>query len=321
MNILITGATGFVGKNLLPILSAEKRYKIYALVRKEPEKFLKQLNIDFIKGDLFNLSNLKNLDKIDVVIHIAGLTKTIYSRNFYYINTRATANLLNFFKKKNLKQFILISSLAAFGPSDNNIPADELSRPAPVSHYGLSKLLAEKLIKKYGIPYTIIRPPAVFGPFDKDIYTYFKMVKNRVVFNAGDINRLYSLIYVKDLAEFILKTILNKKALNEDFFVAYDDFYKIKDIVGAIESVYGKKSFKINLPQIFANIIGLPMQLIYAFTNISPLINMDKLREINQKNWICSAEKAKTLLNFSPSCKFEDAIKETFLWYRENNYI
>ncbi len=317
MNVLITGATGFVGKNLIEYLK-DKDFNIFALVRKNYD--FSDKNIKIIKGDLFNLSNLKKID-FDVVIHIAGLTKTLYSKNFYYINSRGTSNLIQFFKEKKLRHFIFISSLAAFGPTDKNVPIDELSRPLPVSHYGMSKLIAEKILKKSGITYTIIRPPAVFGPFDKDILTYFKMVNSRIVLNSGDADRLYSLIYVKDLVKLIYLTILNESAFNEDFFISYDTFYTVFDIIKSIENSSGKKSLKINLPEFFVDIIGYPMQVLYAFTKMPPLLNLDKLKEIKQRNWICSGEKPKTILNFSYSYKFEEAIKETYKWYKEKNYI
>ncbi len=320
MNLLITGVSGFVGRNLLPLLVSEKKFNIYAIVRNEPDSYLKSFNVNFLKGELFNLSSVKNLD-IDIIIHIAGLTKTLYSKNFYKINTRGTGNLLKQFKGKGVKQFIYISSLAAFGPTEFDIPVDEISKPRPISHYGKSKLLAEKLVKKSGFPFTIIRPPAVFGPFDTDIYTYFKMVKNRFVLNAGDVQRLYSLIYVKDLGRFILSTILNKNAINQEFFISFKDFYKIGDIVRAIENACNKRSLKINLPQFFTNVIGIPMQIVYAFSNVPPLLNLDKLKEVSAKNWICSGEKARLVLNFNLEYEFFEAIEETFKWYRENNYL
>jgi nucleoside-diphosphate-sugar epimerase len=271
--------------------------------------------------NLFNLSKAEKIDKIDVIIHIAGITKSLHYQNYYKINSKGTLELIKFAIKKNVKHFIYVSSLAAAGPTESSIPINENSTPNPVSHYGISKLIGEIYLKKSGLKYTIIRPPAIFGPGDKDIFTYFKMIKKGLAFTSGDKNKLYSMIYVKDLTDFMQQTILNEKAFNEIFFIANEKQYKISDILNAIERSINKKAVKINLPEITTNLICYPMQLYYALTGAPPLLNMDKLTEIKQKNWICSSEKAKKILDFTPKFALIEAFEETGKWYLEKKWL
>ena len=320
MKIFITGGSGFVGQQLLNTLSNNSSIQLFSLFRKKKDENLKKINIQPVYGNLFSLKNI-SLDGIDVVIHIAGVTKSLFPQKYFTINTKGTIEIINFAKKEKAKQIIFISSLSAYGASNSTEPVKESSIPKPVSNYGLSKLIAEKFIKKSGIPYTIIRPPAVFGPGDKDIFTYFKMVKQGIALTSGNPNKLYSLIYVKDLAESIKKTILNEKAMNNDFFFSNKEFYKIDDIIKSIEKSFNKTAFKINLPEFFAKSVFYSAQVFYVLTTVPPLLNLDKLKEIEQNNWICSSEKAYSLLNFEPEYNLDNAIKETTKWYLENNWL
>ena len=318
MKIFITGATGFVGKNVIEQLGDGK--EIYALVRNVGNNPFGE-NINCIEGDLFNLQNAYNLQDIDVVIQIAGITKSLYCHNYFKINSRGTFEVIKLAKAKNVKQFVLISSLAAAGPSPSHIPVDEDSPAKPVSLYGLSKLLGEKYLKDSGLTYTVIRPPAIFGPHDRDIFTYFKMVNSGITFSAGDKKKLYSLIYVKDLAEFIGTTLLNINAFNETFFISYDSLLTISDILSFIKEALDKKAVNINLPEFFTKIIYFPMQLFYIVSGNPPLLNRDKLNEITQKFWICSSKKASEKLNFKPKYSLVEAFRETANWYIEKKWL
>ena len=321
MKIFITGASGFVGQNLINLIHNNSNIQLFTLLRKEKFANLKNFNIQPVYGNLFNLKQAEQIRNIDVIIHVAGLTKSLYPQNYYQINTKGTLEIIRFAKEKKVKQLIFVSSLAAFGPSFNKKPVTENSKPKPVSNYGLSKLIAEKLVIRSGIPYTIIRPPAVFGPGDKDILSYFKMVKSRIVLTSGDINNLYSMIYVKDIANFIKIVILNNNAINQDFFIGNKKFYRISDIIGAIEKSMERKSLKLNLPIFFTDIIFYPLQILYAFSSLPPLLNLDKLKELKMNNWICSSDKAKNLLNFTPEFNFHRAVKETTQWYLSKNWL
>ncbi len=319
MKIFITGATGFVGKNVIPIL--QPKSEIYALTRESSASKLEEFKVNLVKGNLFNLQNAYKLKDIDVIIHIAGITKSLYEHEYFKINARGTYEIIKFAKEKKVKHFILISSLAAAGPSKNSSPLNEDTPVNPVSNYGLSKLFAEIYLKKSGLTYTIIRPPAIFGPFDKDIFTYFQMVKKGITLTSGDKKKLYSLVYVKDLANAIDKTVLNYNAFNETFFICYKQAYTIFDILNSIENAMQKRRVNINLPDIFTNLIFYPMQFYYILSGAPPLLNRDKLREIKQKFWICSPEKSYDKLQISPKYTLEKAMQETAKWYVANKWL
>ncbi len=178
MLVLITGATGFIGSHLAEELH-RKGYKLRCLVRKTSNlRWLKHLPIEYIYGDLFDAEMLRrSVEGVDYVYHVAGVTKAKNREEYFRGNHLGTRNLLDAVRevKPDLKRFILVSSLAAVGPSLNGQPVDETTHYHPITSYGESKMEAEKecLQLTDSIPVTVVRPPAVYGPRDKDIFAFF----------------------------------------------------------------------------------------------------------------------------------------------------
>ena len=182
MNYFVTGATGFVGVHIINLLQREEKVKrVYVLVR-NPEKLEKRLNnfdkIKVIEGNIFSIDKIP--PETNYIIHLAGLTKTYKRENYYKINRDGVKNIImKALSLKNLKKFVLISSLAAQGPAiDCNINTSG-KLPRPVSNYGKSKLAGEQEALKYKdrLNLVIIRPPAVYGERDHDFLEEFRLLK------------------------------------------------------------------------------------------------------------------------------------------------
>jgi len=203
MNILVTGGTGFVGNHLIRELLTEKANTVYALVRdrKKLEQFDFHSRITVIAGDLFKAEAFPA--DIEVVFHLAALTKVISPGEFLHCNHLGTMALLDKLQPlKKLRKVVLLSSLAAAGPN-RQIPRLREGMPDnPVSLYGRSKLAQEKIIQAHSpAPYIIIRAPIVFGPGDLDMLTIFRVLKKGILPELGRRQRMYSVIYVKDLVK------------------------------------------------------------------------------------------------------------------------
>src|SRR2546425_12161711 len=119
-------------------------------------------------------------------------------------NRDGTANLLEAAAEAAPRRFVLVSSLAAAGPTTPGHPVDERRPPAPVSDYGRSKLAAEVLVRAMSFPWTIVRPPIVYGEWDHGILTAFKLVRVGLVPRFGDGSQELSVIYAGDLAEALI---------------------------------------------------------------------------------------------------------------------
>jgi nucleoside-diphosphate-sugar epimerase len=320
MKALITGATGFIGSHLCEEL-VKRGYNVTCLVKKTSNlKWIENLDLSFVSGDCTNMDSL--LDAVcsfDYVFHLAGLTKSCSRDDFFHINVKGTENTIKAVSERNpkLKRFIYLSSLSAAGPSKNGTPVEEISTPSPVSNYGRSKLEGEKAVLKYKdlIPFTIIRPPAVYGPRDRDFLVFFKMIKKGIFPDWGKC--YYSLLYVDDLVQGIILSAEKKEAENKIYFLSDNRFYTNEDIVNEISSALNKKVMRLRLPRFimpFCSFIG-------ERTNKQGIINRDKMRELNHSHWICNANKARNEIGFAPRVGIKEGIKWTANWYRIHRWL
>jgi len=255
----------------------------------------------------------------DYIFHLAGLTKARSADEFFHINTKGTENLIKAVAEKNskLKRFVYLSSLSAAGPSTNGTPLQEDSSPSPVSNYGRSKLEGEKAVLKYKdlIPFTILRPPAVYGPRDKDLLIFFKMLKKGIFLDWGKC--YYSLLYVDDLIQGIILSAESREAEGKIYFLSDNKLYTNDEIANEISSALNTKVMRLRLPKFimpFCSFIG-------ERTNKHGIINRDKMRELAYSHWICDSEKAKKEIGFIPKVGIKEGIKWTADWYRIQRWL
>lgn len=189
MKAFITGGTGFIGSHLVDSLIEHEDYSEIRCLVRSSDKWLKSKDFLRIEGDLHNLSALtKAVRNVDVVFHLAGVVKAQTYQEFERANVEATENLVRIAQKEGVKKIVILSSLAAAGPSQNG-PVTESDRMLPVSMYGRSKKRMEETIHAIAdkdTSVTILRPPAVYGPREDQIFTFFKMVSNHICPIIGD---------------------------------------------------------------------------------------------------------------------------------------
>lgn len=319
MKVLITGGTGFIGSHLAEALIKEG-FEVYCLVRNlSNKKWLEGIEVKFIEGDCCNRASLERIRDFDYIFHLAGLTKASSWEEFYRVNVKGTENIIDIAIRNNpgLKRFVLLSSLAAAGPSENGTPKCEDSPATPVSAYGKSKLMAEEVVMraKDKISFTILRPTAVYGPRDRDFYLFFKMIKAGIMPYFG--KSYYSLIYVEDLVRGILLGAFKQEAQGKIFFLADGEISTGDDIASAIAESLQKKPIKLPIPRNLLPFIGKVASRIAK----NSIINNDKLIELKYIHWICDISKARNELGFNPKVKLQEGMKWTTNWYRLHRWL
>jgi UDP-glucose 4-epimerase len=323
--VLITGASGFVGYHLIEE-ALKNNLEVFAAVRKSSQiDHLKNLDITYTYPDFNNLKALEqefNTNKYNYIIHAAGVTRAANTEAYNNVNANYTINLATVAASSpGFKKMVFISSLAALGPLHTltGIIQDN-SQPKPVTAYGKSKLLAEeglKLIKN--LNYTALRPTAVYGPRDKDIYIIFKQFNKGLEPYIGKASQKLSFIYVKDLANAAIKALYNgkQKAYNLSDGNFYDR-YQLADITKHILSV---KTWKFHLPVNFIKLVASFAEIIGSLRRQTPVINREKLNELTATNWSCSIDDAQHDLGFYPRYDLEAGLIETISWYKANAWL
>lgn len=320
MKTLVTGATGFIGSHLVEEL-VKRGYDVTCLVRRTSNlRWIDGLKVNLIYGDCEqgSLSHLPG--DIEYVYHLAGLTKAKREEDFFCVNSKGTENLLKALtsKAKGIKRFLYLSSLAASGPSDEGRPIGETKEPKPVSAYGKSKLEGEFITLRYGeyMPITIIRPPVVYGPRDRDLLIFFKLLKKGFYPYWGKC--YYSMIYVDDLVRGMIQAAENKKAEGKIYFMSDGEIYTNDDILSEISQVFDSKIIKFKIP---LSMISLILGLIAPLRNKTSIINRDKIREMRYPYWVCDSTRATNELSFKPKVKIKEGIKWTADWYRIHQWL
>lgn len=320
MKVLVTGATGFIGSHLTDALIREG-FDVTCLVRNPSNtRFIDGMNVNIIKGDCTDKESLSGAVKgVDYIFHVAGLTKACSEADFFNVNVKGTENIVQATLKNNsnIKRFVYLSSLAAAGPSCDGNPITEESKPSPVSVYGKTKLEGEKIVlsNKGNMPVTVIRPPAVYGPRDRDLLIFFKMIKLGLIPYWGKC--YYSFLYVEDLINGIILSALNKDAEGEIFFMSDGKIYSNDDIIQAISDALQKKPMRLSIPKFIMPLFGFISEKVKG----ANIINTDKIKEMRHSYWICDTTKSIQRLKFEPKVTIKEGAKWTANWYRIHQWL
>ena len=262
-NILITGASGFIG-NFLIEEALQRDYDVYAAIRRSSNiKHLLDKGIKFIELDFTNTdklySTLASLPQFDFIIHNAGITKALRKKSYFEINFQYTKYFIEAISKskQNISKFVYISSLSASGPGKEDISSliSINNKPEPITTYGLSKLQAEQSITKSDFPYLIIRPTAVFGPRDKDFLQLVKIIDHHIDLMIGKHEQSLSFIYVKDLSRLIFD-LMESSIINETYMASDGNIYSKTAMSDLIAELMQKRIFRVYIPIIVAKMIA-----------------------------------------------------------------
>lgn len=327
-NVLITGATGFIGYRLTEYL-LKKKYKIYCLARDSSKINLLKNKVEIINLDLKNINELDDtlIKNLDYVYHFAGITKHYDKKKYYEINYECSKNFVGKIISANpsrLKRFMFCSSQAAAGPTEKLYSMKETDSPNPINSYGKSKKLAEDYIleRKDKLNSLIIRPPAVFGLGERDIFAYFQMIEKGFMPFAGKGNLTFSIIYAEDLIKTAVYLSENPGVESgEIFFAANDDYYSMKEFCNLIAKTANKNPFKIYIPIWIIKLLGNLNEIIGVLLKKTFLLNKEKLLELSKNYWVCSNKKIKTTCPDIAFTDIQTALKETYEWYKNNKWL
>jgi dihydroflavonol-4-reductase len=326
MKAFITGATGFVGSHLADRL-LEKGYDVFCLIRKSSNlQWLKGKNVRLVEGDLFSNDLLAaTIKDMDYIFHVAGVVKSKDKAGFEKGNYLATKNLLELTLKNNpnIKKFIHISSGAVCGPNPDDSPINEEYEPKPKTTYGITKKMAEDEVIKFKnqFPVVIIRPPAVFGPRDTEIFIYFKTFSGGLNSVIGFKEKYLSLIYVDDLVNGIILSAEKETVSGSIYFICSDKEYNWNEIGNVTSKLLEKKAIKLRIPHWLVYTVGAIAQFFSVFSKKAATLNLEKCFDITRKKWVFSNEKAKKELGFKEQYSLEESFGKTIDWYKEMKWL
>lgn len=325
--ILITGANGFIGSTLIDHALA-RGWEVTAAVRPASDRSnlsedgIRLLHLHFDNEPTL-LRELEQAGRFDFVVHIAGTTKALSREDYFRTNTDNTRRFVEILRRESIRpdKFLFLSSLAALGPANDAERIHPQRIPAPVTMYGASKLAAEQYLESLNdFPWVAIQPTAVFGPRDKEILEFVRLVNRGFEFHIGSQPQKVSFIYVKDLAEMMLSAL--EYGLTGRKYIATDNRdYTTDDLGQAVRDILKRRTLRLRLPLGMVSLVVSVWETTGKWRGQMPTLNREKLNEIGAANWWCDASQTFEELRFEPQYDLFTGMQETVAWYREKGWI
>lgn len=327
MRVFVTGATGFVGSHLVKALAA-RGDEVVCLTRSRAKlaRLFPQTPPAFVQGTLDDAGALAaGCQEADIVFHVAGLTTARSRAEFQAVNANATRSLLKIVARSapGIRRFVYVSSLAAAGPNTPGRPRTEDERAQPVSNYGWSKLAGEEGVRQSDIPWTIVRPPTVYGGGDTELLKVFKLAKLGVVPLFGDGRQENSFIHAPDLAHALIAAAESAPAGNT-YFASHPRIATQRELATIIyRSVKGREDAPriLPIPGPIARVALLATGTAARVARRATLLNTDRGNDFLADAWTCSPEALARDAGWRAETDLERGIAATAEWYRQVGWL
>ncbi len=330
MKLLITGSTGFVGRNyLLSALASGKYQTIYLPVR-STAKLAKQFEEDGFPSIPSSIRVLEgSLSEVDFgeaafsdhVVHSAGVIFARSQKEYFETNVAGTLRLFESLDPK--AKIVVLSSLAAAGPS-GSAPRSESDAEAPLTWYGKSKLEMEKKLREdfSDRAYICLRPPMIFGPRDHATLPLFKMVQKPVHFKPGFKDKVFSVLSVDDLSRAIQAALDGKfQAGKRAYYVAHSQTITDRDILREAARACSVKSRIWVVPQGLLRLVSQVIDTIPTWRTTIPTLSVDRAKEIWPDRWEVNSKAFERDFVWSAKTSFRDSVQSSRDWYVRTRQI
>lgn len=329
MNILVTGATGFMGTYLVSRL-IECGYKVRALVRDEDKaRRVLDKSCEIFVGDIEKEETLIGCcDNIDVVYHMAALMghdspSPEAFEKFRKVNVNGVTNIIREAKKSNVVKFIHISSTAAMG-LQKTIRINEETECRPYTPYQVTKREGELCVlaefEKSGFPAVVIRPSMVYGPgFKGDFLTLAKVCKSGWFPKIGSGANLSPALYITDLVEALVK-VIDKGKTGEIYMLSSKESYTLKETAEIIGSALGKKIRFVYIPRNIAIMGAGILEFICRQLGKKPPVTKRNIQSVSTDR-IVDISKLSKALEYEPSISLDIGLPKTIRYFVEQKYL
>lgn len=321
MTVLVTGGTGFVGSHVISAMLAGG-HEVRGLVRSRVKAEALELgSVEWVAGDLSAVDTLEAATRgVSAIVHLAGLVAARSELEFMAVNRDGTERLLRAAAGTGAR-FVHVSSLAAAGPSQPGHPLTGQEAAAPVSAYGRSKLASEVVVRAGPVPWVIIRPPAVYGPRDREMFRIFKAAKLGIAPVFGDGSQELSLVYGPDLAAAIVLATFAPGIEGDVYYPAHPEILTARRVAAVIGQASGRKLRTVGIPEPVARAALQVTGAIARLANRASLLTPDKGNELFQTAWTCDPSRFSDRTGWQADHGLAAGAARTWEWYRNAAWL
>jgi len=309
--VMVTGGSGFVGSAVVKrLMEQSDRYDVVAVGRSGT--FTETDGFRFVSGLELNKADgwVAALQGVDVVVHCAARAHVMNDRSvdplaeFRHVNVDGALGLARQAFEAGVRRFLFVSSVKVHGEHTNNrAPFREVDELSPQDAYAISKLEAECKLRDYcsevGMELVVIRPPLVYGPGVKgNFQSLLRLCNLPVPLPFGSMKNKRSLVYVGNLADFIVQCVASPKTRDEEFLVSDDEALSLSELLAEIRRAEKRSPLSVSVPVLFFRVVGTLLGKTEAVDRLTGALVID-------------SSKARTVLNWSPPYSVREGLQAT----------
>ena len=322
MKVLVTGATGFVGSHLTEALR-RRGDDVTALARSASKAAaLAPLGVRVVPGDLHDRAALQRaVEGQEVVYHVAGVVAARSEADFLAANRDGTRNVTEAAERAGVGRLVLVSSMAAAGPTIKGRPlrGDEL--PRPVTQYGRSKLAAEGVVTGSRLAWTIVRPPMVYGPRDQEVLKVFRLARVGLAPVLGDGMQELSAVHGADLADALVAAGTTAAAVGHTYYACHPEVFTGAEMALAVGRAMGRRLAVIRIPAAIGRGVLRVTEAAARLVGRTTILTADKANEFYQPAWTADPESLARDTGWRAIRNLETGLAETYAWYRAAGWL
>lgn len=321
MKSLVTGSSGFIGSHLVEAL-VTRGHEVRALIRSTSStRWLQNIDARLAYGDTRDKESLRAAVRdVDYVFHLGGVIHAPDRKTYFEVNTQGTRNLLEACLEENpgLRKFVFVSSISAAGPSPCDAALSEDAECRPVSDYGRSKLAAEEIVLSVGgrLPVTIVRPPNVLGPRQKELAASIRLLRMRIKPLIGRKSSRTSIAAVGDVVRALVLAAEDPRSAGRIYYVTDGHAYSWREITDAVAEAVGVRRFYLPVPFLIQYIVAAVSEAVARVRKKPPLVTREHVLAARRHCWVYGGSRIERELGFKPETDMKTAVRDAVAWFR-----
>ena len=314
-SVSITGATGFLGWHLSAAFR-DAGWRVRAIVRPGNTKRVPE-GVDLVESALAPAALTAALADSSLLVHSAALVRAATDGEIDRVNVGGASAAVAAANAAGAR-LLFISSQAAIGPGT---AVREDDAPHPITAYGRSKLAAEAVVRAESrVPWTIVRPSAVYGPRDRGFLPLFWLASRGVFLMVASPATPFTFIYVNDLIAGLMAAAVDERAVGQTMFLGHPAPETADDLMRAVADAFGRAYRPIRLPSFVMRIAGAAGDVCWKL-GLNPAVDSARAAEIRAGGFVCAVDRARDLLGFTAAVPLRDGVARTARWYRDQGWV
>ena len=320
MRALVTGATGFVGSHLVDALQ-RRGATVTALARSaDKAASLTSQGVRVVAGHLHDETALLQAARDqDVVYHVAGVIAARNEAEFLRANRDGTKHVVAAAESAGTRNFVFVSSLAAGGPSPRGLALDGSEPPRPVTSYGRSKLASEEVVRSSRLQWSIVRPPMVYGPRDREVFKVFRLVRYGIAPLFGDGTQELSAVHAADLANALV--LASEAPTGKTYVACHPEVFTSAEFARLVGRTMERSVRTLKVPPLLGRALLSVTEATARLTGQTTILTADKANEFFQAAWTGDPTPLIRDTGWQPAYDLQAGMADTYHWYRKAGWL